>query len=68
MNPVLFRINPAVAGFFNKRFPFVDRTAGANIQSWIEVLESAIKKYDSDTLFVFGNAATQTRLQVVRMN
>lgn len=42
---------------FNKRFPFIDRTAGANIQSWIEVLEKAIKKYDSDTLFVFGHAA-----------
>lgn len=42
---------------FNKRFPFIDRNAGANIQSWIEVLEKAINKYDSDTLFIFGHAA-----------
>jgi len=42
---------------FNKRYPFIDRAAGANIQSWIEVLEKALKKYDSDTLFVFGHAA-----------
>lgn len=41
---------------FNKRFPFIDRTAGANIQSWIEVLDKAMTKYDSDTLFIFGHA------------
>lgn len=41
---------------FNKRYPFIDRTAGANIKSWIQVLDSALKKYDSDTLFVFGHA------------
>lgn len=42
---------------FNKRYPFIDRSAGANIKSWIEVLENAIAKYDSDTLFIFGHAA-----------
>lgn len=41
---------------FNKRFPFIDRTAGANIQSWIEVLDKTMAKFDSDTLFVFGHA------------
>jgi glyoxylase-like metal-dependent hydrolase (beta-lactamase superfamily II) len=41
---------------FNRRFPFIDRSAGANIQSWTEVLEKAIAKYDSDTLFVFGHS------------
>ncbi|MEJ7780264.1 MAG: MBL fold metallo-hydrolase [Daejeonella sp.] len=41
---------------FNKRFPFIDRTAGANIQSWIRVLDKAITKFDSDTLFIFGHA------------
>ncbi len=41
---------------FNKRFPFIDRAAGANIQSWIGVLDKAVAKYDSDTLFIFGHA------------
>jgi glyoxylase-like metal-dependent hydrolase (beta-lactamase superfamily II) len=41
---------------FNRRYPFIDRSAGANIQSWTEVLEKAIAKYDSDTLFVFGHS------------
>ena len=41
---------------FNKRFPFIDRNAGANIRNWINVLDKAITKYDSDTLFIFGHA------------
>jgi glyoxylase-like metal-dependent hydrolase (beta-lactamase superfamily II) len=41
---------------FNRRFPFIDRTAGANIKSWIQVLDKAMAKFDSDTLFIFGHA------------
>jgi glyoxylase-like metal-dependent hydrolase (beta-lactamase superfamily II) len=41
---------------FNRRYPFIDRSAGANIQSWTEVLEKAIAKYDNDTLFIFGHS------------
>ena len=41
---------------FNRRFPFIDRNAGANISSWIKVLDKTLAKYDSDTLFVFGHA------------
>ena len=41
---------------FNKRFPFIDRNAGANISSWIKVLDKTLAKYDSDTLFIFGHA------------
>ena len=41
---------------FNRRFPFIDRTAGANINSWIEVLEKTTKKFDKDTLYIFGHA------------
>jgi glyoxylase-like metal-dependent hydrolase (beta-lactamase superfamily II) len=41
---------------FNKRHPFVDRTAGANIASWITVLDKAIKKYKKDTIFIFGHS------------
>ena len=41
---------------FNRRHPYVDTTSGANIQSWIHVLDAIQKKYDKDTLFVFGHA------------
>lgn len=41
---------------FNRRFPYVDKTAGANIKSWISVLDKAVKKFDSQTQFVFGHA------------
>ena len=42
---------------FNKRFPFIDRAGGANIQSWINVLDKTVAKFDKDTLFVFGHSA-----------
>ncbi len=42
---------------FNRRHPFVDRTAGANIKSWITVLDKALNKFDKKTVFVFGHAA-----------
>lgn len=41
---------------FNRRHPFVDRSAGASIKSWIEVLNKALKKFDRETLFVFGHS------------
>lgn len=41
---------------FNRRHPFVDRSAGANIKSWIDVLDKAGKKFDNKTTFVFGHA------------
>jgi cyclase len=43
---------------FNRRHPFVDRTSGANIKSWIEVLDKAMNKFDSKTMYVYGHAAT----------
>ena len=42
---------------FNRRFPFIDRSAGANIRSWIQVLRNIRKAYAKDTLFAFGHAA-----------
>ena len=42
---------------FNRRHPFVDRGAGANIKSWIEVLNKTWNKFDSKTKYVFGHAA-----------
>jgi len=43
---------------FNRRHPFVDRGAGANMKSWIEVLDKALNKFDRETMYVFGHAAT----------
>ncbi|HVZ56760.1 MAG TPA: MBL fold metallo-hydrolase [Chitinophagaceae bacterium] len=42
---------------FNRRHPFVDRSAGANMKNWIRVLDQAVQKFDRKTLFVFGHAA-----------
>ena len=42
---------------FNRRHPFVDRGAGANIKNWMEVLNKTVNKFDSKTKFIFGHAA-----------
>jgi glyoxylase-like metal-dependent hydrolase (beta-lactamase superfamily II) len=42
---------------FNRRHPFVDRSAGANIASWIQVLDKADKTFNNKTTFVCGHAA-----------
>ena len=41
---------------FNKRHPFVDRSAGANMTNWIKVLDSIIKSGDKNTLYIFGHS------------
>ena len=41
---------------FNRRHPYVDRSAGANIQSWINVLNLTLKKFDNKTIFVCGHS------------
>jgi glyoxylase-like metal-dependent hydrolase (beta-lactamase superfamily II) len=43
---------------FNRRHPFVDRGAGANMKSWIDVLDKARNKFDSKTTFVYGHSGT----------
>jgi len=43
---------------FNRRHPFVDRGAGANMKSWMQVLDKALAKFDNNTLYVFGHSAT----------
>jgi cyclase len=42
---------------FNQLPPYIDRSAGANIRNWIQVLQKARKTFDNDTLFIFGHAA-----------
>jgi cyclase len=43
---------------FNRRHPYVDRSAGANMKSWVEVLNTALTTFDNNTQFVFGHAAS----------
>ena len=41
---------------FNRRWAFIDRSAGASIKNWIVVLDKIQKEFDNDTLFIFGHA------------
>ncbi len=41
---------------FNRRYPYIDRPAGANVQNWIEVLDRTLELFDRDTLYIFGHA------------
>lgn len=41
---------------FNRRYAYIDRTAGANIRSWISVLDKTLDTFDKDTLFIFGHS------------
>lgn len=41
---------------FNRRYPYIDKSAGANIASWITVLNGATEKYSNDTTYVSGHA------------
>jgi cyclase len=43
---------------FNRRHPFVDRGAGASMKSWIEVLDKGLKKFDANTVFIYGHSGT----------
>ena len=41
---------------FNRRYPFIDKSAGASVKNWPLALEAAQKKFDNDTIFIFGHA------------
>jgi cyclase len=41
---------------FNRRHPYVDRSAGANMKSWINVLNKTVAKFDSNTQYIFGHS------------
>ncbi|WP_080240452.1 MBL fold metallo-hydrolase [Spirosoma rigui] len=40
----------------NRRYPFIDRSAGASIKNWITVLDKTLTTFDAKTIFVFGHA------------
>lgn len=42
---------------FNRRYPYIDKSAGANISSWIKILETATNKFNEKTTYVCGHAA-----------
>lgn len=41
---------------FNRRHPYIDKTAGASMQNWISILNIIDKKYPDKTVFVCGHA------------
>jgi len=41
---------------FNRRAPFVDKSAGANMTNWQVVMEKGYKAFDKDTQFIFGHS------------
>lgn len=42
---------------FNRRFPYIDKGAGASIENWINILDRTQRHYDDDTIFVCGHSA-----------
>lgn len=42
---------------FNQMHPFIDRSAGASITNWIQVIQKTRSTFDKDTIFIFGHAA-----------
>lgn len=41
---------------FNRRFPYIDTGAGANISNWINILDQVLNKFDDSTKFIFGHS------------
>ncbi len=41
---------------FNRRHPYVDRSAGANMKNWMIVLNRAQNTFDASTRFIYGHA------------
>lgn len=41
---------------FNRRFPYIDKSAGANIANWVKVLDKSTSMFDNETIFIFGHS------------
>jgi len=41
---------------FNRRYPYIDRGAGASIKNWISVLDLAQRTFDKEAIYIFGHA------------
>ena len=42
---------------FNRRHPYIDKTAGADISNWIKLLDKTTSTFDGKTQYVCGHAA-----------
>ena len=42
---------------FNRRHPYIDKTAGARIDNWIKLLDKTTAKFDKNTQYICGHAA-----------
>ncbi|HMI79808.1 MAG TPA: MBL fold metallo-hydrolase [Ferruginibacter sp.] len=43
---------------FNRRHPYIDKGAGANIANWIVLLDKTIATFDKNTQYICGHAGT----------
>jgi glyoxylase-like metal-dependent hydrolase (beta-lactamase superfamily II) len=43
---------------FNRRHPYIDKAAGADISNWVELLGKATKTFDKNTIYVSGHSGT----------
>lgn len=41
---------------FNRRYPYIDKSAGASIKNWIKVLHRTDQTFTAETRFVFGHS------------
>lgn len=41
---------------FNRKYPYIDKSAGAMIENWINILTQLQSNFDNDTIFIFGHA------------
>lgn len=40
---------------FNGVYPYMDRPGGTNIAKWVEYNDEILKRFDNDTIFIFGH-------------
>lgn len=40
---------------FNKVYPFIDKSSGASVKNWIEILTKVVSDHDTDTIYIFGH-------------
>ena len=40
----------------NRRYPYIDKGAGADIANWIKILGKAINYFDNDSMLIFGHS------------
>ena len=41
---------------FNRKYPYIDKPAGAMIENWINVLQLLQSNFDNETMYIFGHA------------